>query len=175
MYTNLPKSNVERGPLATGYVLHHQKKYESVVERLNNFFAPKRNATFERHIFRKMKQEPQEKINIFEIRLRTQAERCDFGDQMEDNIKDQVTETCTSDLLRRKILERGSDNLHEILKMAKVIESVSEQQVIFKNHDRHSERSVADVYKVFNKKRYQTPYDAKSECKRCGYNGHKAR
>lgn len=43
------------GPLVDGYVVK-QTKYENMVEKLNEFFAPKRNPFFQRSVFRKMKQ-----------------------------------------------------------------------------------------------------------------------
>lgn len=133
IFFNLPPvpNDTKPGPLAEGYGCFQRSEYDGAVLRLDGFFAPKRNTTYERHVFRQMKQDSDERIEIFAMRLRTQAERCDFGDQLESNIKDQLTEGCSSSLLRRKILERGEDDFDAILKLAKVIEAVSEQQKTF--------------------------------------------
>lgn len=125
VFFNLPHtvSEVKRGPLIGGLIPHFDK-YKDAVLKLQHFFALKRNVTYQRYIFRKMKHEANERIELFAMRLRTQAKRCDFENQIESNIKDQITEACTSDLLRRKIHERGDNSLDEILKMAKIIEAV---------------------------------------------------
>ncbi|XP_073814237.1 uncharacterized protein [Musca autumnalis] len=164
VFFNLPHTEdyVKRGPLIGGFI-PHLNKYDDGVMKLQNFFAPKRNATYERHIFRKMKQEPNERIELFAVRLRTQAERCNFGNQIESNIKDQITEACSSDLLRRKILERGDDSLDEILKMARIIEAVSEQQKSFRTSNQD-----------MRKRQFRSNQNNRFECYRCGTKGHKA-
>lgn len=58
----------------------------------------------------------------------------DFGDQLDENLRDQVTSGCSSNLLRRKILERGHEQLESIVKMARILEAVSKQQQLFQNN-----------------------------------------
>lgn len=80
--------NVRRGPLATSYVPFQTDAYAKAVNKLNTFFEPKRNVSYERHVFRKMSQKQNERIDAFLMRLRIQADRCDFGAQTDQNIKD---------------------------------------------------------------------------------------
>lgn len=70
---------------------------------MNEFFLLKQNATFERHVIvlRLIKQEEDESIGAFAMRLQTQAERCDFGDRLEENLKDQIIEKCRSAKFKR--------------------------------------------------------------------------
>lgn len=49
--------------------------HEETVAKLNAFFLPKANTTYERHVLRQMKQKADENIDMFTIRLRMQAER----------------------------------------------------------------------------------------------------
>lgn len=92
IYFNLPENpDVEskaKGPLASGYIPFQTNVYTDTATTLNNFFEPKRNVSYERHIFRKMSQEPKERIDAFVMRLRIQADRCEFGNQIDQNIKD---------------------------------------------------------------------------------------
>lgn len=74
---------VRSGPLADGYVVE-QSDYVRMVDKLNNFFAPKRNPTYERHVFRKMKHAKDEKVDLFVMKLRQQAELCELGDRLEE-------------------------------------------------------------------------------------------
>lgn len=79
IYFNLIEQNeVENepercGPLITGFVPFDKDCYTETVMKLQKFFAPKCNLSYERHIFRKMKQEKKERFDSFIIRLRIQA------------------------------------------------------------------------------------------------------
>lgn len=110
LFETLPEvpSLEKRGPLLnTDRYVPNMTCYEESVARLNSFFLPKENTTYERHLLRRMKQKAGESIDMFTIRLRMQAERC--------NIKDQVIENCESAVLRRDLLKRGDAGLDEIL------------------------------------------------------------
>lgn len=106
IYINLPEVEIgqQSGPWANGYVFRGGNVYEKAVKKLNDFFLPKQNATYERHVFRSMKQEEDENIGVFAIRLQTQAERCNFDDKIEENIKDQIIEKCRCARMRREML-----------------------------------------------------------------------
>lgn len=192
IYYTLPeKTNEEkkirRDPLATGYVKIQIDEYDDAVEKLFSFFEPKQNTSYERHIFRQLHQKKDERIDMFLIRLREQADRCDFGDQLNDNIRDQITSGCSSDTLRRKILERGDENLESIVKVARIIEAVAKQQQSFGkgySHDVASEsgntkKDEADVCKIEAKNRSESRQNTSvgnftGICGRCGLKGHKS-
>lgn len=147
--------------------------YDQAINLLTNFYAPKQNVSVERLEFRRLKQEENESIGMFEIRLRTHAERCEFSDQLDSNIRDQITQTCRSDLIRRKILERTEASLDDIMKMARSIEAASSQQKIFNNNS--SSSTTNDVCKINVKQKYKNESKNFSiECNRCGKRGHKA-
>lgn len=148
------------------------------------FFEPKQNISFERHIFRQLKQKENERIDMFMMRLREQAERCDFGQQLDENIRDQITSGCLSDILRRKILERGNEQLENIIKIARILEIVTKQQKSFgksdvNQPDTHNRTNESDVCKIEAKSRFPMRQKAiatgfNGECGRCGLKGHKA-
>lgn len=178
------KEPEKQGPLITGFVPFQKDIYIETVSKLQKFFAPKRNLSYERHVFRKMKQEKVERIDSFVMRLRVQAERCEFDMTQDENIKDQITSGCYSDSLRRKILERGDDNLDAIMKLARILEAVSEQQKEFSqiSKDENKENTeTTEVCKIgFNKrtfsgdrKNFNGP-NSGMECARCGWKGHRA-
>lgn len=114
-----------RGPLVN--VEHYtpsMTSYEEACARLNEFFLPKENYTYERHLLRQMKQRVGESIDAFTIRLRVQAERCGFDDRMEEHIKDQIIQRSQPDTLRRDLLKRGDASLEEIVNVVKIYETV---------------------------------------------------
>ncbi len=63
--------------------------YESALTKFTEYFAPKKNISFERHLFRQTIQEPGESIESFVTRLQTLAKSCGF-ENMNDAIRDQV-------------------------------------------------------------------------------------
>lgn len=71
---------------------------------------------------------------MFVMRLRQQAQRCEFGDRIEENVKDQLTEGCYSSELRKKILKRSEDSLDKIVKEARIDEIVTVKQAAFKSN-----------------------------------------
>lgn len=192
VYFNLPSIKGEEkvetrcGPLASGYIPFQNDPYEEVVKVLDGFFAPRKNVTFERHIFRQTNQKPNERIDSYVMRLRMQGNRCDFSDQLDANIKDQITSGCSSSSLRRKILERDGGSLDDIIKMARIIETVSEQQKVFgDNNSKNFNETIdpsqsAEVCKIenrhknFRKPQARYPNFDNIECHRCGLKGHKA-
>lgn len=156
-----------------------KRVYDEAVAKLETFFAPKQNPRFERHVFRKLKQENNERIDMFILRLRTQAEKCNFNDQLEENIKDQITAGCNSELLRRKILERGEDKFDDIIKLARVLETVAEQQKTFnrvvKENDKIESSDICKIESRFiSKQKTLGNRNFGIECSRCGYRRHKS-
>jgi hypothetical protein len=55
--------------------------YKTALEKLNEYFHPKRNIPFERHVFRQASQQPDESMDVFVTRLRTLSKTCIFGEQ----------------------------------------------------------------------------------------------
>lgn len=187
VYFNLSNEDnkyVRRGPLAERYVPFKKDSYLEVINKLEKFFAPKKNQGYERHIFRKMNQNINERFDTFVMRLRIQANRCEFGNKIDENIRDQITSGCNSSLLRRKILEKDNILLDEIVKMAQIIEAVAEQQKVFgdKCSEENKSNMSSDVCKVhsydktaqFRKTNISNNINVNIECNRCGFKGHKS-
>ena len=79
--------------------------YAQAIDKLNEYFAPKKNIAFERHMFRQSKQEEDETVDNFIVRLSKLSISCDFSElQKEDMIRDQVVDCCRSTDLRKKLL-----------------------------------------------------------------------
>lgn len=87
---------------------------------------------------------------------------------------------CQSKLLRRKILERGEDSLDDVLKKARIIETVVEQQKMFDGNTKEKvQQDQSEVCKIETKTKYKRPntfnnQNSGIECSRCGYKSHKA-
>lgn len=166
-----------RGPLINveSYV-PNMTSYEETVAKLNAFFLPRENTTHERHLLRQMNQNAGENIDAFTVKLRVQAERCNFGDKIEENIKDKIIEKCQSVDLRRELLKKGDASLDEVLQIAKVFETVAQQEKSFAVGE-IPKPLITEVNKIEAKSSYGKRFVGveRVECHRCGYFGHLAR
>eukprot|EP00914_Ancora_sagittata_P012045 GHVO01023291.1.p1 GENE.GHVO01023291.1~~GHVO01023291.1.p1 ORF type:complete len:188 (-),score=24.30 GHVO01023291.1:140-703(-) len=99
--------------------------YFNAVAGLNAQFIARPNVTYQRHMFRKMRQE-EETVSHFATRLRHAVATCGYAAADRENIlRDQVIEGCRSDKLRRKLLERGDNlTLNDALTIAATDEAV---------------------------------------------------
>ena len=91
------------------------KDYEKAVKALNDYFIPKVNSTYQNHVFRSMEQQDGETVAQFVTRLRQVVKDCDYGEQAENQIRDQVVQRCKSHELRKKLLGKGEKLTLELL------------------------------------------------------------
>lgn len=66
------------------------KDYQKSEDALIRHFVTQINTPHERHLFRETVQGEDETIDQFAVRLRRKAQQCDYGDQMEAQIRDQI-------------------------------------------------------------------------------------
>lgn len=194
IFDTLPSTGGEEeqqsGPYSSGYVFKRDV-YANAIEKLNAFFEPKQNVSYERHIYRQIQQKKDERFDMFVIRLREQADRCNFGDELDGNIREQITTGCYSDILRGRILEKNHLDLNQIIRMAQISEMVLKQKERFeRGTPQQSERGtpqqseplangtkIESVCKIENKQKFVSRkrfggFDG--FCGRCGSKGHKS-
>ena len=103
-----------------------EKSLEESFEVLDDYFVPKINVPFERHLFRQMSQVAGETVDQFVCRLRQKAITCDFPN-VDEAIRDQLIEKCGNAKLRRKFLEKANTNLKDLQDIARAFEAVEIQ------------------------------------------------
>ena len=64
--------------------------YDEAVTALNRYFCPKKNVTFERSVLNNAKQEAQENIEQYVSRLRKLANDCEYGANLDDQLRDRI-------------------------------------------------------------------------------------
>ncbi len=102
--------------------------YAETKTKLNGYFSPKKNTQYLVYQFRKAVQQPGEKLDTYQTRLRILAKDCELAD-VDCEIKAQLLQICTSSRLRRKAL-RGPDLTPEaLLGHGRTLE-ISEQQAV---------------------------------------------
>ena len=105
--------------------------YKAATGALDNYFQPKQNKRYERHIFITCQQNEGETITQYVTRLRTFSKTCQFHDAT-DEIVDQVIEKCNSNKLRKRLLKEKDLNLDTLLEIAYIIESTDHQSKQYK-------------------------------------------
>ena len=141
------------------------KDYEKAVKALNDYFIPKVNSTYQNHLFRSMEQQDGETVAQFVTRLRQVVKDCDYGEQAENQIRDQVVQRCKSHELRKKLLEKGEKlTLELLLSTAANHERVQSQL--------ENMEGKKDVNFVRDKQEDKGKEPAKRACYRCGKVGH---
>ena len=91
------------------------KDYEKAVKALNDYFIPKVNSTYQNHLFRSMEQQDGETVAQFVTRLRQVVKDCDYSNQAQNQIRDQVVQRCKSHELRKKLPEKSEKLTLELL------------------------------------------------------------
>ena len=101
---------------------------------------------------------------------------CNFAEQKDDHIRDQLIDKCKSDVLRRQLLEKRDVTLVNALEIARAKEAADKQAAKMVTN----KVSQAEVNIVHSKaKRYpkqqKESHGKKGKCFRCGREGHYAK
>ena len=144
-------------------------------------------------MFRQLCPQHGETMMQFSTRLKQQAKLCDFGDRLEENVRDQLMNKCSDRHLKAKFLEKGALTLTEAIDLARAHEN-AQQQVRNMDSDRSADNNDV-VCKVKNKTSSKTTFTTHKhtphssqhahassrsrsgavKCYRCGKEGHFAK
>ena len=155
------------------------KDYRKAVDALNAYFAPKVDTTYARHCFRQLIQAPGETIRQFATRLRRASKDCDYGEDTDNQIRDEILCKCTSTYIKRKLLEeRQGLTLARALEIAENCEKVDAQlaaMTIEEKGENSASVNRIEGTKTGHGKRNQsrgTKTGREKTCYRCGRTGH---
>ncbi|XP_067615133.1 uncharacterized protein [Eurosta solidaginis] len=142
--------------------------FNVLIEKLNDFFSPNRNSTFERHLFRSINPQEGECFNKFLLRLRHQASKCSFGEtkrEVEDiSLKDKIIDSWASVELKKRLLEK-EQSLNEIIEACQIHEQIQKQsQGMFPKQENETVNKVSSTSLKAG--------SSMAECSRCGRVGH---
>ncbi|XP_055527538.1 uncharacterized protein K02A2.6-like [Wyeomyia smithii] len=136
-------------------VVLEKRWYDLAIERLDAYFKPRRQDVLERHRLRCMKQGPNERFSHYVLRLRQQPRDCGLEKStaevraiMEEiMLVDVIVEGCTSQKLRRKILEKDQ-SLSDIEALGESLKSFRIQEQELKAGKALIESGFGEVNKV---------------------------
>ena len=104
-----------------------KKSFTEILAVLDNDFIPKANVHFERHKLYQIAQTKEESTDDFLCKLRLAAATCEFGDNVDERLRDQIISKCFSNSLRRKFLEKETLTLKNVVNIAKAHETINSQ------------------------------------------------
>ena len=71
-------------------------EYKKAEKALNDNFIAKVHSTYQNHVVRGMERQDGETVDQFVTRFKQVVKACDYGDQSDNQIRDQVVHRCKS-------------------------------------------------------------------------------
>ena len=100
---------------------------EQAVAALNKHFIPKVNVVVERHMFRKRAQLPHETVAQYITALCALSVKCDFKENADEMLRDQLLEHLLNDKIRERLLLELDLTLEKATTLAIQMEAAAEQ------------------------------------------------
>jgi transposase InsO family protein len=82
--------------------------YDEAVSRLDAYFKPRVNLHYEKWLLRSQKQDANEALDDYLIRIQRQADRCGYGERREEALLEAMMDGIHCGPLRDKLLRKGS-------------------------------------------------------------------
>ncbi|CAK1602520.1 unnamed protein product [Parnassius mnemosyne] len=99
------------------------KKFEELVTLVKNHLEPERSEIAERHIFRQRTQQQGESIRVYLHGLKHLAKTCNFGNTLEENLRDQFVSGLYSEEMRSRLFAEKSINYKRAVELATALEA----------------------------------------------------
>ena len=92
-----------------------QHNMEKIMEKFEAYCNPKKNVTWERHVFNTRAQKSGETIDEYVTDLRSKARTCEFGDLMDSLIRDRIVCGIEDDATRKQLLKEKDLSLQKAI------------------------------------------------------------
>ena len=107
------------------------KTFDQLVDIVQKHLEPRRSDIAERHIFRQRRQLPGEELTLYLQHLKHLASTCNFGDKLEENLRDQFVSGLASDEMRSRLFAEKELDYKRAVELALALEAA----------ERHAEAS----------------------------------
>ena len=150
--------------------------FENAIKLLDKHFKPQTNISVEIYNYRQMMQLSDEKLHQYYTRLRTQALKCDFKDQLEVELKRQIEHGTNMPLLRRHSFRKPELTLQELLGYGKDLEDTEFRTDVFDDSKKKTDEEINRIGRKFGKKQHKggkgkdsiAEENKSKKCYRCG-------
>ncbi|KAK3745993.1 hypothetical protein QZH41_005776 [Actinostola sp. cb2023] len=151
-----------------------QKKIELLISKFEQYCTPKKNVTFERHIFNTRNQVDSENIDTYVTELRKLAKSCEFAQLQGSLIKDHIVCGIQSSEVKERLLREEDLTLEKALTICCTAEL---SKIHLKNIVEGGQEQVAAIY---SRPKQETSYRCSNEqrndrnnvgtnnCSKCG-------
>ena len=102
-------------------------EYQVCIRKLDNHFRAESNIPYERHVYRQTRPQVEETVDQYMVRLRKQARYCEFGDSLDDHLRDQLIDKYQDLELKKRLLEVPNITLEVALQKVRLWESAAAQ------------------------------------------------
>ncbi|XP_064107989.1 uncharacterized protein K02A2.6-like [Macrobrachium nipponense] len=118
---------------------------KDVLAKFDVYFSPRKNELVARYKFRRCMQETNETLEAYVTRLKILVKDCNYGNQRDKQLRDQVVFGCTEDKLRQKLFEVEDLTLEKTLDLCVAFQASKRQMDVIKSTPRQTNDSVAKV------------------------------
>ncbi|XP_068205689.1 uncharacterized protein [Palaemon carinicauda] len=118
---------------------------KDVLAKFDVYFSPRKNELVARYKFRRCMQETNETLETYVTRLKILVKDCNYGNQRDKQLRDQVVLGCTEDKLRQKLFEVEDLTLEKTLDLCVAFQASKRQMDVIKSTPRQTNDSVAKV------------------------------
>ena len=150
------------------------KTFAQLAEVLRSHFDPKPLVTAERFHFHRRDQAPGESISNYVAELRRLATHCDFGEYLEQALRDRLVCGIHHANTQKRLLSESNLTLKKAIEVACNIEAAEAQTSQLKGASNAPVMAV-DHSKRGHRRSSETPADKRGKCTRCGGGNHKAK
>ena len=160
-----------------------KKNMTKVLERMETHCIGEANVTYERFLLDRRQQHQGESFDAFLTGIKEIANRCQFGDKLDEMLIDQIVFGVLDDGLRKRLLQKKGLSLTSCVDMCRAHEATAKQLKAM-----GSSAEEGDLHAVWQQKKQtkahlskasgeqkKTPEKSKAECSYCGLKHAKGR
>ncbi len=114
-----------------------EKSFAELVALVKSHYSPKPSVIVQRFQFHSRMQQTGESVAAFVAELRQLSEFCEFGDSLEDMLRDRLVCGIASSSIQRRLLSETELTLVKALDLAQAIESADKMSGTCKDSDRY--------------------------------------
>ena len=152
-----------------------KEKLQPIMDKFETYCNPRKNITYERHIFNMRNQQAGENIDAYVTDLKNKAKLCEFGDLQESLIRDRIVCGVKTDTVRARLLREPDLSLRKAIDICRAAET-SETQMKSLSDEKSLDflRKKGQSRPKHEKGKKGTQVTRKEEtsmynCRKCGY------